>query len=106
MHDTHINRLDLNLFPVFDTIYRERNLSRAAEVLHLTQPAVSRALSRLREALDDDLFVRQGREMVPTPRARQLIGPVRQALSMLQTGIGESRVFDPARLNRTFRISL
>ena len=102
----NISRLDLNLFPVFEAIYREGNLSRAAEVLHLTQPAVSHALARLRDALDDPLFVRRGRNMVPTPRARQLIGPVRQALTTLHTGVEQSRHFDPGRLQRTFRISL
>lgn len=62
-----LNRLDLNLLHVFDTIYREGSLTRAARALHLTQPAVSHSLSRLRDHFDDPLFTRQGNQMVPTP---------------------------------------
>ena len=59
-----LNRLDLNLLHVFDTIYREGSLTRAARALHLTQPAVSHSLSRLRDHFDDPLFTRQGNQMV------------------------------------------
>ena len=62
-----LNRLDLNLLHVFDTIYREGSLTRAARALHLTQPAVSHSLSRLRDHFDDPLFTRQGNQMVPIP---------------------------------------
>ncbi len=56
-----LSRFDLNLFRVFEVVYRERNLTRAAGLLHLSQSAVSHALARLRDQLGDPLFVRQGR---------------------------------------------
>ncbi|MBH8716840.1 LysR family transcriptional regulator, partial [Pseudomonas aeruginosa] len=64
-----LSRLDLNLFRVFEVVYRERNLTRAAALLHLSQSAVSHALARLREQLGDPLFVRQGRGVGAPPRA-------------------------------------
>ena len=68
----HISRVDLNLFTVFDAIYREGGITPASKRLHLSQPAVSHALARLRELLDDPLFERRGNEMIPTPKARSL----------------------------------
>ena len=59
----NLNTLDLNLFVVFDTIFQERNLTRASEVLNVTQPAVSNALTRLRATFGDPLFVRAGHAM-------------------------------------------
>jgi len=106
MHEIDISRLDLNLFVVFDAIYREGSISLAARRLNLTQPAVSHALGRLRERLDDALFVRRGRQMAPTPRARQLVEPVRRALEGLQGCLNEEPVFDPAAARRTFVIGL
>lgn len=102
----HISRIDLNLFVVFEAIYTEGSITRAAEVLHLTQPAVSHALSRLRETLGDDLFVRSSRGMRPTPFAKQLIGTVRQSLGQLQRGLQQSHEFQPDQLNTTFRLYL
>jgi DNA-binding transcriptional LysR family regulator len=100
------NQIDLNLFVLFDTIYNERNLTRAAEVLHLTQPAVSNALTRLRKSLGDPLFVRTPQGMVPTPAAQNMIGQVREALKRLDTCIQERDIFDPARSDRIFNISV
>lgn len=68
----NIQTFDLNLLRVLDALLRERNVSRAAERLALSQPAVSNALNRLRELLDDPLLVRAGRAMQPTPRALAL----------------------------------
>src|SRR5580765_6111408 len=93
----NLSGVDLNLFVVFDTIYAERSLTRASELLNITQPAVSNALSRLRVAFDDPLFVRVGRSMVPSPLAQNLIGPVRQSLRQLRATIDGGRRFDPAR---------
>ena len=64
-----LRNIDLNLLLVFDVIYRTRNTTRAAEQLHLTQPAVSNALKRLRDQFDDVLFVKTAMGMEPTPRA-------------------------------------
>ena len=102
----HLDRLDLNLFLVFRTIYSEGNLTRAARRLHLSQPALSHALARLRERLGDALFVRQGHTMVPTSLARSLIGPVQQALHLLEQGLQQGSQFEPASAERTFRLAL
>ena len=102
----HISRIDLNLFVVFDAIYSEGSITRAAEVLHLTQPAVSHALGRLREVLSDELFIRSARGMRPTPYADQLIGTVRQSLNQLQRGLQQSVEFTPSRLNTQFRLNI
>jgi DNA-binding transcriptional LysR family regulator len=76
-----LDRIDLNLFVVLDAIFSEGGITRASEKLHLTQPAVSHALNRLRRLFDDPLFVREGRSLAPTPLARGLIEPVRAALA-------------------------
>ncbi|EAR09737.1 LysR family transcriptional regulator [Reinekea blandensis] len=74
---------DLNLYRVFLTIYRTRNLTHAGEQLGVTQPAVSNALSRLRTIYDDPLFVRHGKWMRPTLKTEQIIPDVMQALQLL-----------------------
>ncbi|MDY3198826.1 MAG: LysR family transcriptional regulator [Pseudomonadaceae bacterium] len=99
-------RIDLNLFRVFEVIYRERSLTRAAAVLHVSQSAVSHALSRLREHLADPLFVREGRGVAPTPMALRIAPAVLDSLDRLQQGIGWLQRFDPLRDQRTFTISL
>lgn len=98
--------IDLNLFVVFEAIYTERNLTRAAGVLNVTQPAVSNALARLRAQFDDPLFARRGGAMVPTPVAQSLILPVRQALARLRTGLDARARFDPETAGRTFHIAM
>ncbi len=102
----NLNTLDLNLFVVFDTIFHERNLTRASEVLNVTQPAVSNALARLRATFGDPLFVRAGQVMMPTPAAQNLAGPVRQALRQLQTGLDQFGHFDPLNSEKVFNISI
>jgi DNA-binding transcriptional LysR family regulator len=90
-------RLDLNLFRVFDVVLRERNLTRAAEVLFLSQSAVSHALARLRDQLGEPLFVREGRGVAPTPFAERLAPEIREALALLQGAVQHTRGFSPAR---------
>lgn len=102
----HLNMIDLNLFVVFDTIFQERNLTRASEVLNVTQPAISNALTRLRAVFGDPLFVRTGHAMVPTPVAQNLAGPVRQALRQLQGSLDQLGQFDPTRSEKVFQISV
>ncbi len=92
-----ISRLDLNLFRVFDTIYRERNLTRAAEILCLSQSAVSHAIGRLRTQLGDPLFVREGQGVVPTPLADRLWPDIQEALALFRQAVHRSQVFEPAR---------
>lgn len=102
----HLNRVDLNLFVVLDAIYAEGSVTRAAQRVNLTQSALSHALGRLRDTFDDPLFTRQGHVMVPTPLARALIGPVRQALHSLDVSVRQARAFDPLRVERRFTIAL
>jgi DNA-binding transcriptional LysR family regulator len=80
-------RLDLNLLAVFDAIFAEGNLTRAAARMCMSQPAMSNALNRLRRVAKDDLFVRDGRGIHPTPVAVELAPIVRQALNLLETGL-------------------
>ncbi len=98
--------IDLNLFVVFEVVYAEGNLTRASEILHVTQPAVSNALARLRQTFDDPLFVRSGRGMVPTPAAQNLIGPVREALRRLQGGLEAQTRFEPGSSERVFHLAM
>lgn len=79
----HLNRLDLNLLKTFDVLMDERNVSKAAARLSLTQPAVSGMLTRLRDSLGDPLFTRTQHGMVPTERAMQLAGPIKRILQEL-----------------------
>lgn len=102
----NLTKVDLNLFIVFDAIYTEANLTRAGQIVGITQPAVSNALSRLRETFNDPLFVRTAQGMVPTPMAQNIIGPVRNALQLLRVSVQESRSFDPQQANKTYRISM
>lgn len=102
----HLSQVDLNLFVVLEAIYREGNITRAGHQLNLTQPAISHALKRLRDLLQDPLFVRQGPHMVPTPFTRNMIEEVRQALQILETNLSQSRNFIPEHTRRTFQMSL
>lgn len=101
----NLSAVDLNLLVVFDALMQERNVTRAAGRLALSQPAVSHALARLRHMLRDELFVRSPKGMVPTPRAEQLAGPVRHAVEELQRALEEDE-FDPAKATRTFRVAV
>lgn len=100
------HNLDLNLLRVFDAIFQARSVTIAASNLHLTQPAVSNQLNRLREVLGDPLFVRTNDGMAPTPRAESIAGPIRQALGELRCVIEQQLGFEPATSDRTFRIFL
>ncbi|MFD1556987.1 LysR family transcriptional regulator [Paraburkholderia silviterrae] len=100
------DRIDLNLFRVFEAVYRERNLTRAAAILHLSQSAISHALARLREQIGDPLFVREGRGVAPTPEARRLAPAITEALGLLQDSVGRLREFDPDRDARCFTLSM
>jgi DNA-binding transcriptional LysR family regulator len=96
---------DLNLLVVFDAVMQERSVTRAANRLGLSQPALSHALARLRHMLKDELFVRTPKGMVPTPRAEQLALPIRQALDELQHSL-EPTQFDPAKAARRFQVAV
>lgn len=102
----HINRIDLNLLVVLDAIYTEGGITKASEKLHLTQPAISHSLGRLRTLFKDELFAREGRAMVPTPLARKLIEPVRRALRGLEVTLNELEKFDPATTQKRFTVGV
>lgn len=102
----NFSAFDLNLLRVLDALLREQNVSRAAEHLALSQPAVSNALNRLRELLDDPLLVRVGRRMQPTPRALALEGPIRSALRQLEESLAAGDAFDPRESRQRFRIAV
>lgn len=97
--------VDLNHLVAFVALYEARSVTRAGARLGLSQSAVSHVLRHLRERFDDPLFVRVGRDMVPTPRADALIGPVRQGLRALSSALEEPDGFDPATSTRTFRLA-
>lgn len=98
--------IDLNLLVVFDRLMRERRVSRTAETLGLSQPAVSNALARLRRLFGDELFRRTAHGMVPTPFAEQLAGPVSAALALLEQAVNRENAFDPATSTRAFTIGM
>ncbi len=87
---------DLNQLRTFVVLYELRSVTAAAESLHVTQPTVSYTLRRLRERFGDDLFRREGHDMVPTARATQLFGPLHDALAQIDRTVDDADVFDPA----------
>ncbi|CAN5327528.1 LysR family transcriptional regulator [soil metagenome] len=102
----HISRVDLNLLVVLDSIYTEGGITKAAEKLHLTQPAISHALARLRDLFNDPLFERQGHKMVPTPLAKRLIDPLRESLQQLGAILNDTQSFEPKIAKKRFVIGL
>lgn len=100
----NMREIDLNLLVVFEAIYSAGNISRAADKLNLTQPALSNALARLRKQLDNPLFVRSGNGVAPTSLAEEMIGPIRDALFAIEQSIAPKNVFDPAVTKRHFKL--
>ncbi|SRN42527.1 putative transcriptional activator for leuABCD operon [Shigella flexneri] len=98
-----LRMVDLNLLTVFDAVMQEQNITRAAHVLGMSQPAVSNAVARLKVMFNDELFVRYGRGIQPTARAFQLFGSVRQALQLVQNELPGSG-FEPASSERVFHL--
>jgi DNA-binding transcriptional LysR family regulator len=102
----NLRNLDLNLLVVFDAVMDTRNVTAAASRLHMAQPSMSHALRRLRDALQDELFIRTPQGMVPTPKAERLAAPVRAALAELQAALAEKPVFSPGTAERRFIIAM
>ena len=94
----------MNLLVVFDAMIEHRSVTRAAEAIGLSQPAMSAAVARLRTWFDDPLFVKTGAEMKPTPRALALAGPVRRVIETVKGEILQQSGFDPEKTDRTFTI--
>src|SRR5450830_336529 len=97
--------LDLNLLRIFDTVMIEQNLTRAADKLAMTQPAVSNALKRLRYAFNDELLIRTAYGVKPTPRAETVWPAIRDALSKLESALAPVTI-DPASFNASFRMAM
>lgn len=99
-----LNRFDLNLLIALDALLHEKNVTRAAERVFVSQPAMSAALQKLRDYFNDPLLVRVGRDMQLTPRGLSLVEPVREALLRIQITLGTQPTFDPARVERSFTV--
>src|SRR5258708_21362211 len=102
--EKHGEELDLHSLRVLDVLFRERSLTRAAEALRTSQPALSKTLARLRRYFDDPLFIRVALHMEPTAKALELEKPIRALLDGMQRLRNEQVHFDPRTSNRTFRV--
>lgn len=103
---TKIQQLDLNLLKVFESIYQEQNMSRAAEVLHITPSAVSHALKRLREYLGDPLFQRSNNRMLPTPACQRMAPQIIDNLTRLRQILQHWGEFQPHSSQHHFRLGI
>jgi DNA-binding transcriptional LysR family regulator len=101
-----LSDVDLNQLVLFQQLMVERSVSKVAERLDLTQPAVSNTLAKLRRQFGDDLFVRTPTGMMPTPFAEQLAEPIGYALGMIHSGLNQHSRFDPASVKRSFTIGM
>lgn len=101
-----LKRLDLNLLLLFEALWQARSVSGAARLLGIGQPAASAALGRLRSALEDELFLRAGTRMWPTPRAEALAPQIIDALDRVRGALDGAGQFDPARSERRFTIAV
>lgn len=100
-----LSGVDLNLLVALDALLSERNVTRAAARVGLSQPGMSSALARLRKLFGDPLLVREGAALVPTARAASLVRPVREALDLVQHALDDHVTFDPATDERTVKVS-
>ena len=101
-----LSDIDLNQLVLFQQLMVERRVSKVADKLGLTQPAVSNTLAKLRRQFGDDLFVRTPTGMMPTPFAEQLAEPVGYALGMIHSGLNQHSRFEPASVKRSFTIGM
>lgn len=99
------HHIDINLYPLFITVYQQQSISKAAQILNITQSAASHALQRLRTTLQDDLFVRAGSKMLPTPFAEQIYHPLQNALLAIQHISIQKQQFDPSMV-KTIKIAV
>ncbi len=99
-------KVDLNLFLVLKTVFEEGGITAAAGKLHLTQPAVSHALSRLRKQFDDELFIRHGRRMVPSALCQKIMPQVINSVKALESTLIDNELFDVAHHKREVKFGL
>lgn len=101
----NVTNFDLNLLRAFVVLMREKNVSNAAKSMHLSQPAMSNTLNRLRDLLDDPVLVRTSRGMQPTPKAMGLEKKIRTALQMIEQSLSAEAEFDPFSSEQVFHIA-
>ncbi|MEZ5649270.1 MAG: LysR family transcriptional regulator [Burkholderiaceae bacterium] len=101
----NLQRLDLYLFKVLDTLLREQSVTRTARIMQTSQPAISESLRRLRAITGDELFVRHGQRMVATDFGRSLVAPMADILRIADESFLAERRFDPATTTATFRVA-
>lgn len=106
LHQRNRQQLDLNLLRVFEVLYREQNMTRAADILHITPSAVSHSIQRLRDALDDPLFVRSQNKMLPTPACKRIAPAILQSLTRLQQVLQQWTIFNPGESSHHFYIGM
>lgn len=100
-----LSRMDLNLLVAYQVLMQEKNVTRAAERLFVTQPAMSKTLNRLRNLLNDDLFVRSSHGLTPTPKTLELERPINEILSQLTEVMVSTQEFDPAKSAATISLA-
>ena len=100
------NDIDLNLFKVFQVIYRQRSISNSAKELHASQPTISKALNKLRQLFDDQLFIFTSNEMQPTEFAQKINASISNGLDILEDTIHENRQFNPIEGEHIFRLGM
>lgn len=101
-----LHQIDANLLVALDVLLEERHVTRASVRLGVTQSAMSQTLQRLRASLDDPLLVRSGRQLVMTPRAEAMVGPLRSALRALEHALAGPARFDPETARRSFKLAM
>lgn len=104
LHQVDLTRADLNLLVIFETVMAERSVARAAARLRMSPSAVSHGLGRLRRLLNDPLFLKHPKGVVPTSRAAALAEPIADILARVRSVVGSSEQFDPALSSRRFTI--
>lgn len=102
----NIHRMNLNLLIALDALLTERHVSRAAQKIFITQPAMSNSLIQLRELFKDKLLVRDGKNMIPTSLALELAPKIKQIIQQIEETLAKPKVFDPATSERKFRIAM
>jgi DNA-binding transcriptional LysR family regulator len=101
----NFHRIDINLYPLFIAVYEQKSISKAAQILCISQSAASHALQRLRQHLQDDLFVRAGSKMLPTPFSEQIYPAIKSALFTIQNISMQKQRFEPSML-QTLKIAV
>lgn len=104
LNEIDLSRLDLNLLVLFDAVFAERHVGRAADRLNLSPSAISHGLGRLRRLLNDPLFLRTPKGVVPSERALELAGPITDILAQVRRVVASAEPFDPATSRRRFTI--